>query len=728
KRFEPIWLENGINWLVPGLAREQEIPEGLARAIVPIAAAFGLRTFPESAWVDFYDLANEYIKRIPEEQLEENQLNAWREGKLEWKHLTGFQKADLLTGYPDLFELYQIAQADSAMRNNPVWKAWQGRMQEERDVYYGFIDELCRQLMNGEITTREFREKAAERGSNYGYIISSFARDEHYSEIYNFFENKEGAGDKYGFMDDIMLADYMASIMHNEELYKPNGDFDFDARDKKLDEFIDKWGMDGYERVLKYLNQERFLDGLNPLWIRRGEDTEKLSRDYWKLPYKPIKDMDYKDYVEGNIPVEYINWWLKYQEIEDEDEREEFLKNYPDLARDFRAEWRTTHPEDDARLALWGYGGELQSLEAYNLVEQWSKELGIPLEAMGDTGLPSGSLVPTYFEYFELQRQYGASSSEVKLFRLENPRWEEWGEEHRGWSPITDNIEVLKINRDYREHDIAYESIPSDDMEAREAYLKANEDYRIARRTREAYQRNIPVEYIPVYVEYYEQPSYDHQQLFLKENPDFAEVINATVSERPLESLKLEVKWHDNKVEFNELDRQGRMEYLQNNPEYAKARRMIEAYDMGLPEHLHDAYINWYVDDKLEKPDDWKERTGTDEFYERDWFLMENPEFYKAMVDAGIWEEKSFDKVPTREVFDLYLQYKKLKTTKEKDNFRWNHRDLDEWMLLTGKVSISIEEKERRAGETPQEKFERELREAEEEIAYEGELPWDRID
>ena len=159
-----------------------------------------------------------------------------------------------------------------------------------------------------------------------------------------------------------------------------------------------------------------------------------------------------------------------------------------------------------------------------------------------------------------------------------------------------------------------------------------------------------------------------------------------------------------------------RTQFLADNPDYHKARRLRDAFDYGLPELVHDEYVRWYTDTSLVKPDDWQQRTGTNEWYEDNWFLMENPVFYQAMVEAKLWATRDFSKVPSREVFDKYLDYLKIETATERDTFRWNNRDLDDWLLLTGKVSISIVEKRRRAALTPRERALEEFREKEEKL------------
>lgn len=556
-RFEPIWAEQGLNWMIPGLARDNEIPEGIARAALILAELFGLRTFPEGAWVSFYDKVNDYIKRIPVDELDDKQKEAWEEGKLEWGHLTEMQKANLLSRYPDLMELYGEAQADSAVRDSQNWKAWQGRIDEEREIYYERISDLTDQLIRGEIDTREYREKVGEAGQNYGSILEAIQRDPNYSQIYDFFDKKETEGDKYGFRDDIMLAEYQATILY-ASLLDSQGDYSWDERDRRVDAFIEKWGQEGYDRVQQYLQEEKRMKGVPEAWIRKSSDTEKLGRSYWRLPYKPFIGMDEEDEAEGNIPSEYYALWKEYQALTTDAEREAFIEKNPDLAKDWRAEYRRENPEDDARLAIWGYGGKLQSMEAYDLVTKWGRELGIPLEQMG-LGLPPRSLINQYFEYAGITSKFSGNSSEARLFRLDNPEWDIWGQENWGWKPVEGDPELFRLRIKLRELE-----------------------------------------------------------------PDSAE--------------------------------------------YNKVNYQIQAYENEIPQHIVDTYVDWYMTERKD--------------YEDDWFLMENKEFYGAMVDLGIWQERDFSKVPTKEVFNLYQEYLGKDKGTPRYDFRREHPELDDWLVL----------------------------------------------
>jgi len=450
-RFEPIWMEQGLNWMIPGMARDNEIPEGLARQALIPAEVFGMRTFPESQWVNFYDEANELIKHIPQDELDPKQIDAWREGTLTWKQLTDIQRINLLSRYPGFEELYNKAQTDSAVRGSENWKQWQGRVDEEKTTYYTRGDDLVTRLLDKDIDTREFREFWSEAGQNYGVSLDSIEKEPAYQEIYDYFEDKEAKGEKYGFMDDVALQEYINIVF--ADYLDENGDIDWDEKDKAVSEFIDNFGQDTYDRIRQFYDDKKRLEGLNPVLIKMVDDKDKLGRAYWNLPYRPYSEMDEDDVYEGNLPLEHLEEWKEYRALQTDEERREYTEANPEFGRDWRAEWRNDNPEDDARLSLWGYSGKLQSMEAYDLVAEWANELGIPLEQIG-LGLPPRNIAPTYFEHNDIVMDTSPNSVQSKLYKLTTGKeLLKWNLEQGIWNDDLsgESVEALTLRDQYKD-------------------------------------------------------------------------------------------------------------------------------------------------------------------------------------------------------------------------------------------------------------------------------------
>lgn len=502
-RFEPIWMEQGLNWLIPGGARKNEIPEDAARAAIIPFEIFGWRSVPESAWARFYDKAQEYIKQIPRSELDPKQIEAWEKGTLGWGQLTELQRQNLVNRYPELAAYYEDAQNDSKMRESPEWEAYTSRIDEERAIYYDRIDEYTRRLVAGEIDTREYRELCSEAGQNYGSITDSIQRDPTYAAIFEYFERKQGEGSKYQFTFDLALAWFETNVFYADDsgIYLANGDYNWDERDRRIDQGIEIWGMELYESILAYQKTEREEKGVNPLWLRKGQDVEKLGREYWRLPYQPIKDMTAEDYAEGSIPAEHYSLWQQYQNLLDVD-KEAFLEAHPELSKDWRIEYRKANPEADAMLALWGYGGRLQTREGYNLIKQWGAELGIPLSQMG-LGLPPETLVDDYFNYNDLSGQFTANSAEAKLWRLDHQTFTDWAVETWGWEGTEDykRREYYQLQVQWRKEQTEYDAL--DTPEARTEYYSAHLEFRDAHYKVQAWDNEIPDGLVDTYVKWY---------------------------------------------------------------------------------------------------------------------------------------------------------------------------------------------------------------------------------
>ena len=600
-RFEPIWMEQGLNWMIPGMARENEVPEGLARQALIPAELFGMRTFPESNWVKFYDKVNELIPHIPREELDPKQMEAWQEGTLTWKQLTDIQKINLISRYPELNEIYGMAQGDSAIRGSENWKQWQGRVEEEKTTYYERGDSLVDRMATGELDTREFREKWSDAGQNYGITLDAIEKEPAYYEIYKLFEDKEAKGEKYGFADDIALQEYI-NITFADYLDE-KGDIDWDAKDVVIGEYIEKWGEDTYQRIRQMYADKKLLEGLNPTLIRMADDKEKLSRDYWRLPYKPINEMDEEDETDGNIPAEYLALWKQYQTLETDAEKEAFIEANPEFGKDWRAEFRQGNAEQDAMLALWGYGGKLQSREAYDMVVKWGQELGIPLEQMG-LGLPPPILIDDYFELNKIVTETSGSSIEARLFKIEHPAYLEWGLEQGVWKDdLTDeSIESLRLRIKHKDTLAEYELI--EDRDEQKAFRLSHPEFNDDRRRIIMYDLEAPPALIEKYVEYgkivdqYGGNS-PEAKLFKIDNPELhtfgqgEEVFKwDDLADEKIPVLRINEQYRNEDEEYDAIlfedaikQREARDAYLTQHPEYAIARRKRDAYQLGLGDY-----------------------------------------------------------------------------------------------------------------------------------------------
>ncbi|GAH07869.1 unnamed protein product, partial [marine sediment metagenome] len=156
-----------------------------------------------------------------------------------------------------------------------------------------------------------------------------------------------------------------------------------------------------------------------------------------------------------------------------------------------------------------------------------------------------------------------------------------------------------------------------------------------------------------------------------------------------IEYYQLQIKWRDIEAEYAEIEgTEARTDFLAAHSDFRDDRNRMKAMDAEFPETLIEDWVGWYAESRSD--------------YEDDWWLMEHPEFYKAMYDLGIWTEpRDFSKVPTREVWNLYQTYLGLPSGTPRYDFRAKHPELDAWLVLKFGYKPIKERGEKEAEPTP---------------------------
>ena len=139
--------------------------------------------------------------------------------------------------------------------------------------------------------------------------------------------------------------------------------------------------------------------------------------------------------------------------------------------------------------------------------------------------------------------------------------------------------------------------------------------------------------------------------------------------------------------------REERERLLIANPEFARDRLKRIAYEKLLPQEFIENYADYFT-----ILFDGRPTLLSPDWYDDDWYLMENKKFYDRMVEQGLWKKdyKNFDKVPTRDEFKLYQTYLALPHGRPRYDYRAAHPELDKWLVHAGKVTRSVPESERR--------------------------------
>ncbi len=387
-------------------------------------------------------------------------------------------------------------------------------------------------------------------------------------------------------------------------------------------------------------------------------------------------------------------------------EQKQFIEEHPEIGLDPRDEWLRSHPEDNAKLAVWGKA-KLLTMKAYDYMNQMIKDLDIPDSGLPALTLPPKGSVDNYFAREEAGKEYGYNSAEAKLIVAKDDVLREW----LGLQPISTPIKSLELQVKWREEsdkrdawgDRDSEMYIEDDDARQEAYDKQyadNPEFRDDMRSVEGYGFGFSADQVGNYVEYYNLPEKGYQQeRYLLEHPEFYEAMIELKGKVPFdEGYKVpDAKYDEIYSEWEELFEQYdnvtgteserelvREALLNDNPEFRKARRRREAYGKFIPEAQIEDYVDYY-EIPPKSSDEWYATYSNVPYYEDDWFLMEHPEFYKIMIDPEImgeaaWQPRDFSKVPTREVFKQYRKYLGLETPKARLWYRCSNKDLDDWL------------------------------------------------
>jgi len=408
----------------------------------------------------------------------------------------------------------------------------------------------------------------------------------------------------------------------------------------------------------------------------------------------------------GNVTARQFELLAGYLNAEDQDA---FLEEHPELLVNPRDEWLRANPEGNAYLALVGQA-RILTLDAYNTARELVDTLDIPDGGLLPSSLPPENVIEPYFAYWEAVDQFGANSAEARLIRMQNPEFQDWGQQAYGWEDVGGSVEALEISVQWRELDEQYSGFSDRDSEfyiadtdardqARLELLASNPEYADDRRRRDAYGLELPANLIEDYVQWFSVTRRGFSDdWFLMEHREFYEAMVALdqIQERDFSGvpdIRYREYWEnwtsqdahyegfsDRDSEFyisnTDARAEAREQFLRANPQYAQARRMREAILHGLPEAVFNDYVGWY---EVEKPEGYEYSL----WYEDDWYLLEHPEFYLAMLESGVWTEpRDFSTVPTRQVWTQYVEYLALPTGQPRRDFRAAHPELDAWLVV----------------------------------------------
>jgi hypothetical protein len=378
-------------------------------------------------------------------------------------------------------------------------------------------------------------------------------------------------------------------------------------------------------------------------------------------------DKDYPDAYLGNITQAQYALLVEYHSLPDT-EKADFLGRHPELYINPREEWLRTHPEENALLALWGKA-DIYSPEAQSKVSTLTKQLDIPENALVMKDLdPVTELKLKNQHLFDLIDAYGGLDDSLK------------GPD--GLTARDRAIQQLYLdNPDFR-----------DDQRRIEAIDVGTKDNPTLESMVEGW-----VERGQIADEF--GSSSAEMKLWLIDNKEVHQwaLENGLLSDDGSgwneNILRLEVNYRE---DFDKYANYGDITsplYISNDTARADAREAmlfsqdkmtsfgvayytIHALEKNIPENLVTTYVDYYGIRKKEGVD--YSRTG---WYDDDWYLIDHPDFYKAMIGLGEWQKWDFTKVPTVAVFSLYQTYYTLPEGQPRVDFRIQHPEFDAWLV-----------------------------------------------
>ncbi len=341
--------------------------------------------------------------------------------------------------------------------------------------------------------------------------------------------------------------------------------------------------------------------------LKLGEDKGKLADFDKKYPKAEL----------GNITQRQYVLLQKYNDISPNDTkgREQFVKdNFDEIGIKPRGGYFKAHPDENAKLALWGQAG-IYSIAAYDKVKALVKELDIPDNALPELKM-DGKLIPddpelrkAFFEYQETKDKFDSGQPETDLMLAKNDKLREW----IGYkTPITTPIPALEIDVKNRKLNDQYDALTSD--KDRDAFKINNPKYADDLARISAYKAQYKYDntvadkkIVESFVEYGKTGAGNERTLYRIDNPDFDAVWSKVEDWQPLavksvDALRLKVKNKAQEATYDALPTaDAKTAYLldSGNKEYALDTFRIKGMEAGIPKEQIEKYAQKELQDKF---------------------------------------------------------------------------------------------------------------------------------
>jgi hypothetical protein len=230
-------------------------------------------------------------------------------------------------------------------------------------------------------------------------------------------------------------------------------------------------------------------------------DTYEQYYAQWQARSKIIDEQElkkfdeqYPDAYKGNMPQRTYALLQQYHSLDTAQEKYDFLLSNPELNVNPRDKYLVNHPEENAKLAIWGQA-KVMTPEALTIAQKLLEELDIPGNAV--EGLLPSERDTKFLKWYKEDATYNLVTA----------------------SALGGGYEANQLVSDYREE-----------------YLKANPEYADDRRRIQAYGLDATDEIAELFVEYWRLSSSSAKLKFRSYHPNFETWGEEAFSWKPLES------------------------------------------------------------------------------------------------------------------------------------------------------------------------------------------------
>jgi len=206
--------------------------------------------------------------------------------------------------------------------------------------------------------------------------------------------------------------------------------------------------------------------------VQRINSDANLLERFKKEHDGKTPEQVYPNYNLGNMTQSDYSLLVQYHDLQSDEDKSDFLAKHSELTLDSKDEWLKSHPEENAKLGLFGQV-DLLTTSAYTKAQSLITELGIPENAL--VGIPPEDISGDFFGWVGLKEQgVSPSSSEGQFYRVTHTDFDEWAQSEYGWQPADEEVKnkyaTKEVGKLIEKYDTLRESDGTADAKARKQF------------------------------------------------------------------------------------------------------------------------------------------------------------------------------------------------------------------------------------------------------------------